>query len=537
MNERVYQASAPAKVILCGEHAVVYGYPAIAVPVSDLRATAYFHPDAGDTIRVELPDVGEVWSWPPGPQGHPLALLIRVTLEHLNATRLGGRLVVRSQIPVGGGMGSSAAVATAVVRVMAHTLGRSLSPEEISRLVYKAEEVWHGTPSGIDNTVIAYECPVWFVRGKPPHPFYPARPFTLVIADSGVSAPTREVVLDVRRKWEADRARYEAIFRQIGHIVENVRTALEAGDLASVGELLNANQQRLAEMGVSSPLLEKLVAAARAAGALGAKLAGAGRGGNVIALVREEDAPRVAKAMQEAGAKQTLTTVVRPPSTRGHSAPLGATGPVMSDGPFEVPKAVVIDTSVFVNPDTRQLLASDASGALQRFLELARARGIKVYVPVSVSKEMAHFIRPDVMDRLKAQATVRAPDLFGMMVPAAVLHFFVREIRKRIDKGLRLAEQAVRVENSAENVRRLREQYREAVRSGIVDSVEDLDVVLLAKEVGGAVLTADEGIHNMAHALGVESLTLRDFMLKLGEKVAPQRENDAPDETSAGGAR
>ncbi len=193
----------------------------------------------------------------------------------------------------------------------------------------------------------------------------------------------------------------------------------------------------------------------------------------------------------------------------------------MSDVSLERPETVVIDTSVFVNPDTRRLLAADTGSALLRFLDLARAHGIKVYVPVSVSKEMAHFVDQGVMDRLKAQATVRAPDIFGMMVPAAVLHFFVREIRKRIDKGLRLAEQAVRVENSAENVRRLREQYREAVRSGIVDSVEDLDVVLLAKEVGGAVLSADEGIHNMAHALGVETLTMRDFLLKLGKEVAP----------------
>ena len=188
----------------------------------------------------------------------------------------------------------------------------------------------------------------------------------------------------------------------------------------------------------------------------------------------------------------------------------------MSDLSLEIPKAVVIDTSVFVNPDARRLLAGDADSALLHFLDLARAYGIKVYVPVSVSKEMAHFVADAVMDRLKAQATVRAPDMFGMTVPAAVLHFFVREMRKRIDKGLRLAEQAVRAENSAENVRRLREQYREAVRSGIVDSVEDLDVVLLAKEVGGAVLSADEGIRNMAQALGVETLTLREFLLKLG---------------------
>ncbi len=322
MNERVYRASASAKVILCGEHAVVYGSPAIAVPVSDLRATASFYPNQVDSLRVELPDVGEAWIWPPEPDNHPLALVIRETLAHLGEDDLRGRLVVRSDIPIGGGMGSSAAVATAVVRAVARALGHTLSPEETSSLVYRAEEIWHGTPSGIDNTVIAYERPVWFVRGQPPEPFYPARSFTLVIADSGVSAATREVVLDVRRRWEQDRPRYEALFRAIGDLVRQVRRALEAGEIEVVGPLLDENQRHLAEMGVSSPLLEALVAAARAAGALGAKLAGAGRGGNVIALVREADAARVAEALRRAGATRTFVTIVRPePSSIAHATP------------------------------------------------------------------------------------------------------------------------------------------------------------------------------------------------------------------------
>ncbi len=191
----------------------------------------------------------------------------------------------------------------------------------------------------------------------------------------------------------------------------------------------------------------------------------------------------------------------------------------MSASGADAVPAVVIDTSVFVNPDTQRLLASGVDAAIRRFLALARDHGVHVFVPASIFREMAHFVSPNVMDEVRAQATVRAPDLFSMTVPAAVLHFFVRDVRQRIDRGLRVAEQAARAENSAETVRRLRERYREAVRSGIVDSVEDLDVVLLAKEVGAAILSADEGIHNMAQALGVEALTVRDFLLKLGEKA------------------
>ncbi len=207
-------------------------------------------------------------------------------------------------------MGSSAAIATAIVRALARGLGRDLPPEEVSAIVFEAERIWHGTPSGVDNTVIAYERPVWFVRGEPPQPFTIARPFTLVIADSGISAPTREVVGDVRRRWEADPARYNAIFDAIAALVHEIRAVLEQGNLERLGPLLNENQRWLEEMGVSSPVLERLIAAARAAGAPGAKLAGAGRGGNIIALTPPDRAEAVARALREAGARATYITTI-----------------------------------------------------------------------------------------------------------------------------------------------------------------------------------------------------------------------------------
>ncbi len=186
-------------------------------------------------------------------------------------------------------------------------------------------------------------------------------------------------------------------------------------------------------------------------------------------------------------------------------------------------KAVVVDTSVFVNPDTRRLLGTSVDEAVQRFLHLARRHHLHVYVPVSIFREMEHFISRPVLDALRAQAIVRGPDLFTLTVPAAVLHFFIRDMRQRIDRGLRVAEQAARAESSDETIRRLREKYREVVRSGIVDSVEDLDVVLLAKEVGAAILTADEGIRNMAHVLGLEVLSLPEFLLKFPPQEAEHR--------------
>ncbi len=193
------------------------------------------------------------------------------------------------------------------------------------------------------------------------------------------------------------------------------------------------------------------------------------------------------------------------------------------------PSAVVVDTSVFVNPDTQHLLATNVDEAIVRFVDLARRRDIQVYIPVSIFNELRHFSSQEATDTLRAYATVRAPDLFNIQIPAAVLHFFIRDVRQRIDRGLRVAEQAARAENSAAIVRRLRERYREALRSGIVDSVEDLDVVLLAKEVKGAVLSADTGIRKLAETLGIEVLSMRDFLLKYGAPLhdSPETVEDA----------
>ena len=307
----VLRATAPGKVILCGEHAVVYGRPAIAVPVHDVRAEALFRPHAHPFVEVHLPDLGERWRWPPGRDPHPLSVVL-ARLSERAGRRPQGVLTIRSTIPIAGGMGSSAAVAVAAVRVLAQALGLSLTPADVSALAYEAEVITHGTPSGVDNTVIAYEQAVWFVRGRPPEPFPLAAPMTLVIGDTGVRAATREVVAAVRRAWEQDRARYEALFDAIASVVVRVREALQAGRVRDIGPLLDENHRLLQALGVSSPELDRLVAAARAAGAWGAKLAGAGRGGNMIALTDERLAPTVAQALHRVGARATWITTLQP---------------------------------------------------------------------------------------------------------------------------------------------------------------------------------------------------------------------------------
>ncbi len=304
--------SAPGKVILFGEHAVVYGRPAIAVPVTQVRATAEVEPgSAGGGLRIVAADLGRTLSLVDAPEDEPLTAIVRLTLAHLGIeTAPDAVITIRSTIPIASGMGSGAAVSSALAKALAVTCGRDLGPEELSALVFEVEKLYHGTPSGIDNTVIAYERPVYFIKGQPPQPFHIAHPFTLAIADTGIASPTKIAVADVRRAWQADRDRYERLFDRVGEIVQAARRAIEEGNVDALGPLLDENHRLLQEIGVSSAELDRLAGAARAAGAQGAKLCGAGRGGNLIALIRPDQARSVSEALRAAGARSIIVTQV-----------------------------------------------------------------------------------------------------------------------------------------------------------------------------------------------------------------------------------
>ena len=186
----------------------------------------------------------------------------------------------------------------------------SLPDERVNKLAFEAEKLHHGTPSGIDNTVITYIKPVYFIKGRPVKTFHVGAPFTIVIGDTGILAPTKESVRSVRKLWETDKPRWEKVFDRVGNIAWDARQAIERGDLTDLGNLMNANQTLLQKMTVSSPELDRLVEASRKSGAYGAKLSGGGRGGNMITLVKKENAPAMAEALKSAGAKRTTVTQV-----------------------------------------------------------------------------------------------------------------------------------------------------------------------------------------------------------------------------------
>ena len=306
------RAAACGKVILFGEHAVVYRRPAIAAPVTQVQATATIEPASdGITIRSRYTgsaiSIESVASAP----SDPLAAIVQLTLRELHTPAAPITITIDSTIPVASGLGSGAAVSTAVVRALATWAGVALDKAEMNALVYEVEKLHHGTPSGIDNTVIVYQQPVYFIRDEPIQTFTVARPFTLVIGNTGIASPTRITVGDVRRGWEADRARYEAWFDAIGEIARQARAAIEAGEIDQLGPLMDQNQVLLEHLSVSSPELERFITVAKRAGAAGAKLVGGGRGGNMIALVHEQQVEEVAVALKEAGAVSVIATEVK----------------------------------------------------------------------------------------------------------------------------------------------------------------------------------------------------------------------------------
>jgi mevalonate kinase len=237
-------------------------------------------------------------------------------------------LLVRldSTLPVAAGLGSSAAISVALLRGLAAHLGIDLTYPHLSELAFELEKFFHGTPSGIDSSVIALGRPVYFVRGQPPEPLQPARPLQLVIADSRQPSDTAQVVAEVRAAREQDPLRYQRLFEEIGQIAARARQQIE-GNGESLGALMDENHARLADLGVSSDRLDDLVAAARKAGAQGAKLSGAGRGGNVIALVEAGTREAVGQALLRAGAVRLLHTVVEAAAAPGGQPTPGRPSP------------------------------------------------------------------------------------------------------------------------------------------------------------------------------------------------------------------
>jgi mevalonate kinase len=278
-------ASAPGKVILLGEHSVVFGVPAIASAIERrLEVRVWIEEGAAASADQKLERA------------------VAVAAQNLDLDPASLRVDVASEIPPACGLGSSAALSLALVRALASLSGRRMSAEEVRGQASRVEDVFHGTASGVDVAASASEGVVWFERSNPPRvePLRPARPVDLVVGLSGDPRSTSGPVSRLRERHAKRPELYGRLFDVAGDLVRAGRDALEGADWETLGALMDTAQGLLNAFGVSTPTLERMVAVARSAGALGAKLSGAGGGGVIIALTPGSE-KNVADALRAEG--------------------------------------------------------------------------------------------------------------------------------------------------------------------------------------------------------------------------------------------
>ncbi len=270
-------AFGPAKVILLGEHGVVFGHAALAAPLSrGVRAWG----EPSRTCELEMPE---------GLSKLQMQALERAFAAGAKAARHPKiRIHLESEVPVSMGLGSSAALSVAVAKVL---LGGSVAPapQKVLRVAMAMEREFHGTPSGIDHTTSALDSLIWFRKGQAKKIVSP-KPLRLLVTLVGERSPAREIIESFRTRASRYKGRYNRVLGEIGRLADEGRRSIQKGDLEGLGDAMNVNHGLLCALGLSSESLDSMVYRLRSMGALGAKITGAGGdGGAVIGLFSEPE--------------------------------------------------------------------------------------------------------------------------------------------------------------------------------------------------------------------------------------------------------
>ncbi|NOZ13714.1 MAG: hydroxymethylglutaryl-CoA reductase, degradative [Acidobacteria bacterium] len=299
------------KVILLGEHAVVYGSHAIAAPLRrGIRARVF---EGGTGIRMLIPRWGiEATLFDGIANSHSMYNALEQVIDGLGLSKQSFAVEVFPDLPRSMGLGGSAALAVAVIRALSGHFRLGLDDETVNHWAFKSEEVVHGTPSGIDNTVSTFGR--FILYHKPDiRPLHVANPIPIVVGLTGKSGHTLQMVTAVRKAREKAPDIYENIFKQIDELTLASLPAIETGDLETLGRLMNVAHGLLNSIGVSCWELEELIQIARKNGSPGAKLTGSGGGGAMIALAPEHP-EKLTAAMKEAGYQSFVTEIGFPPA-------------------------------------------------------------------------------------------------------------------------------------------------------------------------------------------------------------------------------
>jgi len=282
-----------AKIILFGEHFVVYGLPGIAAGLDKCVEIDAEKTKGSEDVIFDDKVYKQKISMKEEPEHIKCKLFNTMFSDEEFLEKKGIKFSINANFAPGGGMGYSAALCVAMARAMNSLFSQNWKDEKINELAYKGECINHGNPSGIDNTCATYGTTILFEKdltgGKNKiRPIKCDSAMYVVLADTGIKHDTKQSVSDVKKRKEENPSEYEKIFADYKKIITNAKTALKFGEIEEIGKLMNQNQDLLRKIGVSCPQAEEIIKLSNYENAVGAKVTGAGNGGNVLVLCRDE---------------------------------------------------------------------------------------------------------------------------------------------------------------------------------------------------------------------------------------------------------
>jgi mevalonate kinase len=309
---KVGKGSGFGKVILFGEHFVVYGLPGIASAINDVT-TATIEKSGSYMLVDNRPAVDGYKALKKGEMDRSMKLILDFMKIDVKKTPV--KITLAGNLFCTSGIGASAAMATAVARAFSEYFSLGMDDEQVNRISYEGEKGSAGTPSGIDNTCATFGGLLWFEKNMQGGPntiklIKIRKPVEIVLGNTGLSSETRAVVADVKKAKERDPKKYDKIISDYKSLVNEARKALENYDIKKLGNLMDRNHELLKQMNLSCREAEEIIAAAKKSGAAGAKITGTGRGGYVICLTPgKEPQEKVAKAIEAKGFRTYKTSI------------------------------------------------------------------------------------------------------------------------------------------------------------------------------------------------------------------------------------
>ena len=298
---RIGQGHSHGKIILMGEHSVVYGEPALAIPFPSVGITADISPNdhqlflACEFYKGLVSDMPELLE--------SLHHAITISLHYLNKKEA-LTIEINSTIPAERGMGSSAAVAVATVRGIFDYFDTYLSDQLLLEIVGEAEKIAHGNPSGLDALMTSHESPYFFAKNQFIMPLQLNLSAWLVVADTGLTGQTKAAVQEIASHYHLPEVKQ--MIQTLGTYTLDAKSFITLNEPVALGKVMTQAHELLRKLNVSNEKLNGLVATALANGALGAKLTGGGRGGCMIALTdTQHNAIKIQQALASAGANKT----------------------------------------------------------------------------------------------------------------------------------------------------------------------------------------------------------------------------------------